>query len=110
MWRAKKEGEGRKRGRGEEKRGKGEEKGGKRKKKGGEGKKKAVQGREESIFKGAGEGFQQCYVLKTFPSTLKDEDQGRKRERGRRKGERGRKKCAGKGKIFQRRFFNNVMS
>ena len=38
--------------------------------------------------------FQQCYVLKTFPSTLKDEDQGRK------KGERGRKRCAGKGREY----------
>ena len=71
-----------------EKRGRGEEK------KEGEGKKKAVQGREESIFKGAGEGFQQCYVLKTFPSTLKNEGKGEKR------GEMGRKICTGKGREY----------
>ena len=47
-------------------------------KKEGKGKKKDAQGREENIFKGAGEGFQQYYVLKTFPSTLKDEVKGRK--------------------------------
>ena len=27
------------------------------------------------------EGFQHCYVLKTFPSTLKDEEKGRKKVR-----------------------------
>ena len=37
-------------------------------KKEGEGKKKDVQGREEHIFKGAGEGFQQCYALKPSPA------------------------------------------
>ena len=31
-----------------------------------------MHGREENIFKGAGEGFQQFYVL-TFPSILKNE-------------------------------------
>ena len=51
-------------------------------KKEGKGKKKDAQGREENIFKGAGEGFQQYYVLKTFPSTLKDEGKGRKKGRG----------------------------
>ena len=62
-----------------------------------EGKKKAVQGREESIFKGTGEGFQQFYVLKTFPSILKMI--GRE-EKG---GEMGRKIWAGKGnKSFQK--------
>ena len=52
-----------------------------REEKEGEGKKKDEQGREENIFKCAGEGFQQCYVLKTFPSTLKDEGKGRKKLR-----------------------------
>ena len=66
--------------------------------------KKHVQVREENIFKGAGEGFQQCYVLKTFPSTLKDEVKGRKKGRGEEKRGRGEeKRCAGKGrKYFQR--------
>ena len=40
---------------------------------------KPLQGREENIFKCAGEGFQQCYVLKTFPTTLKDGGKGRKK-------------------------------
>ena len=69
--------------------------------------KKDAQVREENIFKGAGEGFQQCYVLKTFPSTLKDEVKGRKkRERGRKKMRREGKKIFSKvlGKVF-----NNVM-
>ena len=78
MWRAKKEGKGKK-------------KVGKRKTKGGEGKKL---------------GFQQCYVLKTFPSTLKDEGKGRKKMKGEEKRLRLRgeeKRCAGKGrKYFQR--------
>ena len=65
-------------------------------KKEGKGKKKDAQGREENIFKGAGEGFQQYYVLKTFPSTLKDEVKGRKKGRGE------EKRCTGK-------VFNNVM-
>ena len=76
-------------------------------KKEGKGKKKDAQGREENIFKGAGEGFQQYYVLKTFPSTLKDEVKGRKkRERGRKKMRREGKKIFSKvlGKVF-----NNVM-
>ena len=47
-----------------------------------EGKKKAAHGREQNIFKGAGESFQQYYVLKTFPTTLKDEGKGRKKGRG----------------------------
>ena len=51
-----------------------------------------MQGKGKSIFKGAGEGFQQYYVLKTFPSTLKDEGKGRKKGKGKKKGERGRKK------------------
>ena len=56
-----------------------------------------MQGREESIFKGAEEGFQQHYVLKTFPSTLKDERKGRKKGKGKKKGKgegkkRGEKK------------------
>ena len=34
----------------------------------GKGKKKDAQGREENIFKGAGEGFQQCYALKPSPA------------------------------------------
>ena len=51
--------------------------------------KKDAQVREENIFKGAGEGFQQCYVLKTFPSTLKDEVKGRKKRRGEEKRGRG---------------------
>ena len=66
-----------------------------------------MQVREENIFKGAGEGFQQCYVLKTFPSTLKDEVKGRKKR------ERGRKKMRREGKkIFPKvlgKVFNNVM-
>ena len=61
--------------RGREEKGKGEERRG-------EGKKKDAQVRGENIFKGAGEGFQQCYVLKTFPSTLKDEVKGIKKRRG----------------------------
>ena len=77
-----KEGEGKKKWLRGRKRGRGEEKGWERKKKEGEGKKKDAQGSEESIFKGAGEGFQQYYVLKTFPSTLKDEGKGRKKGRG----------------------------
>ena len=44
-----------------------------------------MQGREENIFKGAGEGFQQCYVLKIFPSTLKNEGEGRKKRKGKKK-------------------------
>ena len=40
---------------------------GEEKKRRGEGKKKAAWGRENNIFKGAWEGFQQCYALKTFP-------------------------------------------
>ena len=66
--------------------------------------KKDAQVREENIFKCAGEGFQQCYVLKTFPSTLKDEVKGRKKRRGEEKRGRGEeKRCAGKGrKYFQR--------
>ena len=78
MWRAKKEGEGKKRGRGEEKGGEGKKKEGKGKKKG-EGEEKSCAGkgreyfqrywgREENIFKGAGEGFQQCYALKPSPA------------------------------------------
>ena len=63
-----------------------------REEKRGEGKKKDAQVRKENIFKGAGEGFQQYYVLKTFPSTLKDEGKGRKKGKGKKKGERGRKK------------------
>ena len=48
-----------------------------------------------------GEGFQQFYVLKTFPSTLKDEVNGRKKEgEGKKKGERGRKKLRRKQKII----------
>ena len=63
-----------------------------REEKSGEGKNKDAQVRKENIVKGAGEGFQQCYVLKTFPSTLKDEVKGRKkRERGRKKMRRERK-------------------
>ena len=38
----------------------------------GEWEEKYVHGREKNIFKCAGEGFPQCYLLKTFPSTLKD--------------------------------------
>ena len=34
----------------------------------GKGKKKDAQGREEHIFKGVGEGFQQCYALKPSPA------------------------------------------
>ena len=73
-------------------------------KKEGKGKKKDAQGREENIFKGAGEGFQQYYVLKTFPSTLKDEVKGRKKGRVEEKRGGGEeKRCTGKGrKYFQR--------
>ena len=39
-----------------------------REEKRGEGKKKDAKGREENIFKGAGEGFQQCYALKPSPA------------------------------------------
>jgi hypothetical protein len=46
----------------------GKKKRGEGKKKEGEGKKKDAQGREENIFKGAGEGFQQCYALKPSPA------------------------------------------
>ena len=64
-------------GRGEEKRGRGEEKGREEKKKEEEGKKKGggeekdARGREENILKGPGEGFNNVFALKTFPSTLK---------------------------------------
>ena len=54
-----------------------------------------MQGREENIFKGAGEGFQQFYVL-TFPSILKNE---RKEEE---------KRYAGKGRKYFQMWFNNV--
>ena len=53
-----------------------------------------MQVREENIFKCAGEGFQQCYVLKTFPSTFKDEVKGRKKRRGEEKEGKGKKKDA----------------
>ena len=41
-----------------------------------------MQGWEDNISKGRREGFQQCYGLKTFLGTLKDEGKGRKRRRG----------------------------
>ena len=57
----------------------------------------------ESIFKGAGEGFQQYYVLKTFPSTLKDEGKGRNKK-GKKKEREGKNKAAHgrEENIFQR--------
>ena len=72
------------RGRGEEKWGEGRKKEGEGKKKGerrrkkrkrgrkkGRGEEKDAQGREENILKGPGEGFNNVFALKTFPSTLK---------------------------------------
>ena len=66
-----------------------------------------MQGWDESIFKDAGEGFQQCYVLKIFSSTSKDEDKGRKQ------GKRKKKMCREGNIIFSKvlgKVFNNFMS
>ena len=42
-------------------------------------------------------GFQQCYVLKTFPSTLKNEENGRKKGKRKKKDAQGREELIFKG-------------
>ena len=66
-----------KRGEGKKKEGEGKKKGERRRKKRKRGRKKGggeekdARGREENILKGPGEGFNNVFALKTFPSTLK---------------------------------------
>ena len=81
-------GRGEKKGKGEEKRGKGEE--------------KDAQGREKHIFKGAGEGFQQCYALKPSPAPWKIRRREEKRGRGEEKDAQEREENIFKvlGKVF----------
>ena len=50
-----------------------------REEKRGEGKNKDAQVRKENIFKGAGEGFQQCYALKPSPAPWKMKGREEKR-------------------------------
>ena len=79
----------------------------------GRGEEKRCAGKGKKYFQRCWGRFSTMLCLETFPSTLKNEGKGRKRERGRKKRERGRKKMHREGKnIFSKmlgKVFNNVM-